>query len=211
MTSRAVRRMLIALVTLGALALAASAFAAKVQNGGFEDGLAGWHKNSHGDGQWATSIDPNGAPFNSPPPEGVNAAYGSQGDPSSDILYQDVKLPDHGKLNLKFWAGYNNEANRFATPNSLSTGPTMGPPDKKNQQFRVDVMKPSAPLRSLKDADVLKRVFRTERDDPLQRDWFKVSAGVTKLAGKKVRLRFAEVDNLFYFTVGVDDVRVASS
>jgi hypothetical protein len=53
-------------------------------------------------------------------------------------------------------------------------------------------------------------VYRTNVGDPVDQDWFEVTADVSNLAGKKVRVRFAEVDNQEVFYVGVDDVKVTS-
>jgi hypothetical protein len=60
------------------------------------------------------------------------------------------------------------------------------------------------------DQHVLKEVFGTEPGDPLSQAPKKVSVKLTKFAGKKVRLRFAEVDNQFFFNAAVDAVKLKS-
>jgi hypothetical protein len=180
---------------------------------GFEDGLQGWTKNSHGDGHWKIYDNSASPPVGTAAPEGTHAIYTEQGGPSSNVLYQDVKLGQNA-TELSFMLAYHNGAGVFYTPKSLDQGP--GEPMMKrgdpgpNQQFRADLMKPSAPLRSVKKADVLKKVYRTNVGDPVDQDWFEVTADVSNLAGKKVRVRFAEVDNQEVFYVGVDDVKVTS-
>jgi hypothetical protein len=206
-------------LVVGAVALivVSVAAAASVPNGSFESGMDDWQINIEGLGQWAANDQTENGP-NLPdpqPPKGAVAAIGSQDGPSSNVLYQDVQLPDGMTHHLSVWISYNSGTG-FATPHNLHDGfpggePDDGPPDFPNQQFRVDVMKPSAGLRSVKDSDVLKPVFRTEEGDETQSGWFKVGTNLDKYAGKTVRIRFVEVDNQEYFTVGVDGVKVKSS
>lgn len=99
---------------------------------------------------------------------------------------------------------YRNDAAAFFSPNSLSE--SSGP----NQQFRIDVVKPGAPIRSLATGDVLANVFGTKPGDPRTRTPFAVTYDLTPFAGQTVRLRFAEVDNQFFFRVGVDAVGITS-
>jgi hypothetical protein len=195
---------------------AAVALAAKVENGSFEDRLHGWKHDSKGEGRWSARHSGPGELGTAP--VGDLAAFASQSGPSSNVLYQDVTLRRHLRHTLNFRVAYQNTATQFATPDSLKTGPLTPPvrsrgvaPAFENQQFRVDVMKPSAPLRSVQGQDVLKRVFRTDVGDPLTLDWFRVRAGLSKFAGRTVRLRFAEVDNLSNFYVGIDAVRIKTT
>ena len=62
---------------------------------------------------------------------------------------------------------------------------------QKNQQFRIDVMKPEAPLESLDPADVLRTVFATKPGDPLSMTPTRVTANLSAFAGQTVRLRIA--------------------
>jgi hypothetical protein len=217
MSSGRVRRALAGLVLLGALVGAAAALAAAtVHNGSFENGFEGWNRDSLGGGSWATKIDPaSEAQIPQPPPKGKKAAYASQNDPSSNVLYQDVDLKANRDHKLIVWVAYKCKAEDFATPDSLDIGP-VDPPKRRgtsvdNEQFRIDVMDPEAPVRSVESGDVLKSVFRTEVGDPRHRRWFKVHANLSSFAGETVRLRFAEVDNLGFLSVGVDGVKVTTS
>jgi hypothetical protein len=215
MRSGRVRGAIAGLVVLAALVGATAALAATVQNGSFENGFEGWNRDSVGDGAWATKIDPSSeAQIKQAPPKGKKAAYASQSDPSSNVLYQDVDLKANRDHKLIVWVAYKCKAEDFATPDSLD--PEPGGPKRRgdggpNEQFRIDVMDPEAPVRSVESGDVLKSVFRTEVGDPRHRRWFKVHANLTSFAGETVTLRFAEVDNLGFFSVGVDGVKVTTS
>src|SRR5262249_27244193 len=79
-----------------------------------------------------------------------------------------------------------------------------------NQQARVDVITTTANPFSVAPADVLQTLFRTKVGDPLVSGYSTVTTDLTAFfnahAGQTVRLRFAEVDNQFYFQFGVDRV-----
>jgi hypothetical protein len=216
MSSGRARGALAGLVVLGALIGATVASAATVHNGSFENGFDGWNRDSLGGGSWAAKINPGSeAQMTQAPPKGKKAAYASQGEPSSNVLYQDVDLRANRDHKLIVWVAYKCKADDFVTPDSLEIGP-LGSPKRggepvPNEQFRIDVMDPEAPVRSVESDDVLESVFRTEVGDPLRRRWFKVHANLSSFAGETVRLRFAEVDNVDYFTVGVDGVKVKTS
>jgi len=59
-----------------------------------------------------------------------------------------------------------------------------------------------------KPTDLLATVFRTHPGDPASLPPTVVQYDLSALAGRLVRLRIAEVDNLFFFQVGVDGVSV---
>ena len=215
MSSGRVRRALAGLVVLGALIGATAALAATVQNGSFENHFEGWNRDSLGGGAWGTKVNPlSEAQIKESPRKGRKAAYASQNNPSSNVLYQDVDLRANREHKLIVWVTYKCKAEDFVTPDSLDPGPLEPPkrrgPLAENEQFRIDVMDPEAPIRSVDSGDV-KPVFRTEVGDPRRRGWFKVHANLSSFAGETVRLRFAEVDNVDYFTVGVDGVKVTTS
>jgi hypothetical protein len=213
------RTLTIAVIAAVAFAAFGAAFAGaakqKPKNGGFESGnLNGWQVedlNTGPDETWyvySGSVLPD-LGFGDDldffaPPQGTFAAVTRQGAPGTRILHRVLKLKKNKKHTLKMRVYYDNQAGEFESPDTLdSTG-------EDNQQYRVDVMKKGAPLDSVDGQDVLKRVFGTEPGDPPTQEPKKVSVKLTKFAGKKVRLRFAEVDNLDYFHAAVDAVKLKS-
>jgi hypothetical protein len=192
---------------IAALGLAPGiAGAAKVKNGGFEAGnLGGWQKT-----YYPSPADPAGA-WNiygeimrgmlPSPPQGDFAAITSQGDPSAQILSQVVKLRDNRRHKLSFQLAYINSNEAFHTPASLAVA-------GDNQQFRMDVMKAGAPIRSVKGKHVLERVYRTDEGDPNLRDYGRVTANLTPYAGEEVRLRFAVVVTESVLNAGIDAVKI---
>jgi hypothetical protein len=128
------------------------------------------------------------------------AAMTDQSGPGLHILYQDVQVP-RGPAILSFDLYLNNLAGAFHTPNTLS------PDSVSNQQFRMDVMNPSAPLDDL-GSGVLLPVYRTREGDTTTQQYQTISVSLKRFVGRTVRLRFAEVDNQFYFVVGIDRVQL---
>ena len=192
---------------VAALGLApAVAGAAKVKNGGFEAGsLGGWQKT-----YYPSPADPAGAwivygevmrGIFPAPPQGEFAAVTNQGDPSAQILSQVVKLRDNRRHKLSFQLAYSNSNEVFQTPGSLRVA-------GENQQFRMDVMKPGAPIRSVKGKHVLEHVYRTDEGDPNLRGYGRVTANLTPYAGEEVRLRFAVVVTESVLNAGIDAVKV---
>jgi hypothetical protein len=190
--------------------IAPSAFAGVppvVTNGTFETGdLSGWTDASEGAGQWSaysgTTSPISGHPIVAPP-EGTFAATSDQVSPAEDILYQDVTVPAQGHTVLSFYVYYDNLNGDFVTPDTLSLG-------VENQQFRVDVMDPSAQVDSVAPGDVLANVFRTHVGDPAKMGPRRVSFNLTPCDGQTVRLRFAETDNDYYFLASFDDVVIST-
>jgi hypothetical protein len=78
-----------------------------------------------------------------------------------------------------------------------------------NQQARVDVMTTSADPFSL---DILQNLYQTAPGDPLVSGYtsflFDISPLLLAHPGETLRLRFAEVDNVFFFNLGVDAVSI---
>jgi hypothetical protein len=204
---------LLAAMAVMVVGYAGTALAATVVNGGFETGnTSGWTvvNEAGGSGDWyvcSSDVEACSAPVpsNFPPPEGTYAAISSQGGPGSHILYQDVTLEAGATHQLSFTTWYENHADSFYTPDSLSyqTFP--------NQQYRIDIMKPDAPVDSVAPEDILATVFRTEVGDPLSMEPTPMTVDLSQFAGSTVRLRFAEVDNQLFFVAGVDDVKVTTT
>jgi hypothetical protein len=191
------------------LSLPGTALAANVVNGGFETGtLSGWTVVNSGSGNWSAYTGTT-SPFSgftvAAPPQGQFAATTDQGGPGSHVMYQDLALERGHTHRLTFTLYYANRAGAFFTPAALSE--SVSP----NQQYRVDIVKPSAAATSVAAGDVLKNVFQTPVDGPMTLAPTPISVDLTPFAGQTVRLRFAEVDNQFYFQAAVDNVRLAST
>jgi CubicO group peptidase (beta-lactamase class C family) len=177
----------------------------------FESGsIADWKAVGSGAGSWfvytdgqeapdPAQSDPN-APFDVPdPPEGRYAAVTDMNGPGTRILYRDVKLDGHFTLQLTvFYAG----AGGFSSPETLAYDVP-----EANQQFRIDLVRPSTPIDSVAQGDVLVNVFATSPGDPDRREPTAVSVDVSPWAGQTVRLRLAGTDNSGPLRVGVDDIR----
>ena len=194
---------LVAITGLMGLAQAASA-----NNGNFETGnLSGWTVIDAGSGSWfvysGTTAPFSGFPI-PPPPEGSFAAIADQRGPGSHILYQDISLEPGFSHNLSLTIYYENRAGVFFSPPSLSHigGAT--------QQYRVDIMDPTAPANSVAAGDVLANIFRTNPGDPTSLAPMAINFDLSPFEGMSIRLRFALVDNIFFFQAGVDAVEIES-
>jgi hypothetical protein len=201
---------LAATLVAAALAVPAGASAATITNAGFESGdLTGWTVVDSGSGTWSVYSGPTGPGVGlaiGVPPEGTYGAATSQGNLGTHVLYQDVALEAGYTHTLKlsiYWV--NNAA--FVTPSPQTLDATGG----ANQQYRIDVMKPSAAATSVDPADVLASVYQSQAGDPTTQAPREVTADLSALAGQTVRLRIAEADNQDYFSAAVDDVRIAST
>src|SRR5262245_41679431 len=135
----------LAAAALLGLALAPSAAAQVITNGGFESGLAGWTTADQLGGNGSFAIQSGGAsPVNGfpvpTPPQGLAAAMSDAEGPGSHVLYQDIVIPPApGPALLVFELFVRNEdgAEDFfvPVPSSLDFAtPTL------NQQARVDIM-----------------------------------------------------------------------
>lgn len=207
-----------AIVLLGAMFIAllapAGAGAATVVNGDFETGsLSGWTVLTSGgepefEGWFPYSGTESPKTFQaiSAPPQGKFAATSDEGGPGTHILYQDVALEPFFTHTLTMTVYYRSQAAiAVPTPDSLTSG---GPP---NQQYRIDVMKPTAAIDSVNPADILATVFQTKVGDPETLAPTAVTANLTPFAGQTIRLRLAEVDNQFFFNASADAVSIAST
>jgi len=162
-------------------------------------GSGGWFVYTNGQkSPDPTRSDPN-VPFDLPdPPQGKFAAVTETNGPGTRILYRDVKLDGRLKLHLSvFYAGVGG----FSSPQSLAHD------EPANQQFRIDVVAPSAPIDSVAPDDVLVNVFKTSAGDPDRREPSSVSADLSRWAGETVRVRLAGTDNRGPLRAGVDDIR----
>jgi len=177
----------------------------------FESGaISDWQTVGSGSGDWfvytngqeapdPAQSDPN-APFDLPdPPQGKFAVVTDMDGPGTRILYRDVGLDGRFTLHLSvFYAG----TGPFSSPETLAHDGA-----EANQQFRIDLVGPSAPIDSVEDDDVLVNVFHTAPGDPSRLEPTDVSVDVSPWAGQTVRLRLAGTDNQGPLRVGVDNVR----
>ncbi len=145
--------------------------------------------------------------FDVPPPtDGLFAAMSDQGGPGLHIIYQDVALPP-GTATVTCDYYVASDAT-FAVPDPETLDPNVTP----NQHVRIDIMDPSAPVDDV-GAGVLQNILLTRPGDP--GDPNNPMPGYTTLTatiegGRTIRLRFAEVDNQFFFRFGVDNCSVSS-
>lgn len=219
---RTLFRIFLASLAISALSAvsAASAIAATVVNGDFETGtLAGWTTVNDPSGEEETgswyaytgtaSPHEGGEPVQAPP-AGSFGAVTSQGGPGTHLLYQDVALEPYYSHQLSLLAYYRSYA-PLATPSpdTLESGGEMG--GSSNQQYRIDVLRPTAPVNSVAPADILATVFATKTGDPQELGATPLTANLTAFGGQTVRLRFAEVDNEGYFAAGTDSVAIVST
>ncbi len=204
-----------------AIVAPAGARAAGVVNGGFESGtLEGWHvQRVTESGDWfayqgadapiGSHRKPPAAPVQ-PPPQGQYAATTDEANPDTLILYQDIALGP-GADQLSLLAYYNSyKPIAVPAPDTLSVDEeALG--GQKNQQFRIDVMKPSAPLESVDPADILRTLFVTEPGDPRTMSPTRLTANLSAFAGQTVRLRIANAVHEEVFNAGVDAVSVSTT
>jgi D-alanyl-D-alanine carboxypeptidase len=208
---RAVAAALVALVALSSVLVGCQARARTIVVDDFESGaITGWQAVGGGSGGWfvysdghqapdPAQSDPN-APFEVPdPPQGRFAAVTDMNGPGTRILYRDLRL--EGRFTLQATIFYTGTA-PFSSPATLAYD-TPEP----NQQFRIDLIRPSAPIDSVAKSDVLVNVFHTSPDDPARRQPTEVSMDVSAWAGQTVRLRLASTDNGGPLRVGADNIR----
>jgi hypothetical protein len=196
------KRLALGIAALATAFFASAAFAAPVvDNGSFETGnFHGWTTKGGSKVHWQvySAADPIAAPH---PPQGTYAATVDEDGASTPVLLQHFTVPKHAEL--KLFSGYDNLATDFATPHTLKV--SGGP----NQQYRIDIMRAGAPIKSLDGKDVLMNVFRTKVGDPATAEPEKLTADLSKLAGEKVYLRFAVPNNQLPLHIFVDGVKVA--
>lgn len=214
-------------VVLVAMLAPSRAEAAQVLNGDFEIGtLRGWHvQGSTGAGNWFSYSGtdapigrrrPNPADPVQSPPQGTFAAVADQANPDTLVLYQDIALEaglEHRLGLLAYYDSYKPIA--VPTPDTLSVDDeVLRLPNgkfQKNQQFRIDVMRPEAPLESLDPVDILRPVFATKPGDPLRMRPRMLTANLSAFAGQTVRIRIVVAVREEVLNAGVDAVSITTS
>ena len=216
---RLMLRGVLALICL-ALFAPAGAAAANVVNGDFETGdLRGWNvSQATGLGDWF-AYEGTEPPISGkevagsvpPPPQGDFAAITDEYNPDTLILYQDIGLPpglDHRLSLFAFYASH--EPIAVPSPDTLSVDDgVLGA--ARNQQFRIDVMRPEGPIESVDPADVLLTVLQTRKGAPNEMGPTRLTADLTPFAGQTVRLRIAVAAHEETLNAGVDAVAVESA
>lgn len=201
-------RTLFAPVVAALLGIASPCAQAAIVNGDFEVGLTGWtvvdQPGSDGSfGLQTGTVEPQSGATVPPPPQGLNAAMSGGQGPGSHVLYQDFVVPAQvATATLSFMLYVRNEADDFHTPEHLD----FATPDL-NQQVRVDLMAAGAdPFGTA----VLATLYRSAAGDPLVSGYSLLSRDVGALLqaheGQTLRLRFADVNNVFGQNVGIDAV-----
>jgi D-alanyl-D-alanine carboxypeptidase len=202
---------LIALVALSSVLLGCRAQPRTTVVDDFESGaMTGWQAVGGGSGGWfvysdghkapdPAQSDPN-VPFDVPdPPQGRFAAVTDMNGPGTRILYRDLRLD--GRFTLQMTVFYENTG-PFSSPATLAHDAP-----EANQQFRIDLVDPSAPIDSVAKGDVLVNLFHTSPGDAAFRQPTDVSVNVSAWAGRTVRLRLAGTDNQGPLRAGVDNIR----
>jgi D-alanyl-D-alanine carboxypeptidase len=185
----------------------------------FESGtLAGWTLDRRDSGSWFTYQDGRKAPdptqtnafrpFLMPnPPQGKFAAVSDSPRPGMQLMYRDIKL--EGPVMLELTVFYSNGldglsgySSRFVSPRTLALN--AGP----NQQFRVDLLAPTAAADSMAEADLRATVFETRPDAPSRLGPTPIRYDLSPWAGQTVRLRIATALNQGLMRGGIDNVRL---
>lgn len=137
-------------------------------------------------------------PFDVPnPPQGKFAAVTDMNGHGRRILYRDVILDGRYRLHLTVF--YVN-AGCFS---ALQTDGTI----ENNQQYRIDLVAPSAPLTSLAKDHLLANIFHAAPGDPSRLEPKIVTFDLSPWQGQIVRLRLTEADKQGPLRAGVDDIR----
>lgn len=203
------------LLAVMACALSVPVSAAVLTNGSFESGFTGWTRADQL-GSESTFLLQTGtsSPLNAfavpAPPAGTTAAMTDAFGPGSHVLYQDFVVPTTltaYSLGFSLYINNGHDAPNFFTPATLDfSTPAL------NQRARVDIVRPAADPFSIAAADVLQNVYETAPGAPLVSGYTPFVFDITTLfqahPGETLRLRFAEVDNVAPFNLGVDNVSI---
>jgi hypothetical protein len=214
--SRPLRRLVAvaaAIALFAALIGASSASAATVVNGSFETGtLEGWTVySSNPEVTWEVEeeVEPQLPPF-----EGKYFAVSVQDGPGTTILYQDIALEPSSSHRLQMAFEYESGSPIvIPVPDTLANDGMM-----INQQVRIDVVKPDAPITSLEPRDILATLFVSSEAENLEGAESEPSieprlltADLSQFAGQTVRLRVSVTVTDAPLAAFVDSISVTSS
>jgi hypothetical protein len=126
------------------------------------------------------------------------------------VAYRTIEVPRRAKL-LTGRVYWENTAERWVDAGNFKvTGPD-------NQWVSLDLIKPDAKPFTTSRRKVLKPIFEPVEagggDPPVPYSsggWKRFSTNLKPYRGEKVRLRWAEADNQFFMSIGIDDLRVRS-
>jgi hypothetical protein len=188
-----------------------------IVNGGFETGdLTGWTEvdQSGGSGSWSVSSGTSSpqSGFATPgPASGSFYALTDQTGPGSHALLQSFTVAAGSTVILNFDMFSDNQSGVKAAPGGVSDLDYTVVP---NQHARVDILTAGAsPFDT--GAGVVTNLYNDSSltvggvPNPYVHYTFDISAAVA--AGGTFQLRFAEVDNQFFFQQGVDNVSIMAS
>jgi hypothetical protein len=205
-----------AIALFAALIGASSASAATVVNGGFETGnLEGWTVYTSNEAQFWEVGEIGGPPPS--PFSGTHYALSAQGGPGTDILYQDIALEPNSSHQLQLAFAYESEA-----PITIPIPDTLDviSEEPENQQVRIDVMKPTAPITSVNPSDILATVFASSESENVEEipgeepepflEPRLLTADLSQFAGQTVRLRIAVAVTEAPLEADVDNLSVTS-
>jgi hypothetical protein len=179
-------------------------------NEDFESGtLTNWRVEQTGAGGWfaysngktppkGSRSDPN-VPFDVPdPPQGKFAAITEMDGPGRRILYRDITLDGSYRLHLTIF---------YVNAGTFSAATTSSGKMGDDQQYRVDILSPAAPVDSMAKEHLLATIFEGQPSDPSRRSPTDVTLDLSRWAGQTIRLRVASADNQGPLRAGVDNIR----
>jgi hypothetical protein len=190
-----------------------------LSNGGFDAGLTGWTKSdtTGSDGTFSLqtgTVSPLSGTAVPAPPSAPNSAMTDAQGPGTHVLYQDFAVTGPvGSAVLTFSLFLGNQAGAYYVPSPATFDFGVA---AFNQQARVDVLLSSAGAFSLSSNDVLLNVFQTPSGSATLPSGyanysFQIASVLNANVNRTLRLRFAEVDNVAPFQLGVDNVSLETS
>ena len=204
------------LLSLGcaSTALLASVHATELLvNGGFESGLTGWTVTDQAGGSGSFFANTG---FASPvtgfatvgPASGLQYGISDQTGPGAHALSQSFTVAPGSTVWLSYDLFANNQNGTFyVDPAGLDY--TASP----NQHARVDLLTATADPLSTAAVDVLANFYLSADVGTPPNPYTSYGIDISSLvaAGGTYQIRFGEVDNQFFFQVGVDNVSVTTS
>lgn len=190
-----------------------------INNGAFNAGLTGWTKSdtAGSDGTFSVqtgTVSPLSGTAVPTPPGSPNAAMSDGQAPGTHVLYQDFSVTEPvGSAVLTFSLFLGNQAGAYYVPSpaTLDFGVAAF-----NQQARVDILSSSSGAFGVSSNDVLLNVFQTgpgsaSLPSGYANYSFQIASLLNANVNRTLRLRFAEVDNVAPFQLGVDNVSLDTS